>query len=180
MKIYLAGQPEEHARFNSYASELRCDGFNVVSTWHVDSAVSDLVEKFRMAQDSQARFLCKFMKIVTSQNAELVDPITDEDRVAVAGGFSVYDFEDAFQHFGREVKQADVVIADLNGAAMKAGYARALGKQLLAIGNWKSPLVTYGIDEIKLASDWGHARAILENLRAAGSFRGSRRLAGQV
>lgn len=40
MRIYLAGKPEDHKRFNDYAAELRSYGFEVVSRWHESDQIS--------------------------------------------------------------------------------------------------------------------------------------------
>jgi nucleoside 2-deoxyribosyltransferase len=165
MKVYLAGRPDEHACIDKYATEFRNDGFEVVSTWHSDNAVAHLVEQFRSAHDSQAHLLAKFMRITIGCGIP-GDEITNADRKAIASGLSVFDIEDAFQTFMSELMRADVVIADLRGAAMDAGYACALGKKLVVIGNWESPLIPFRIDTIKLATDWHHAHAIIENMRS--------------
>jgi nucleoside 2-deoxyribosyltransferase len=169
MRIYLAGKPEEHERFNEYATELRNYGFEVVSRWHENDQIANLVTRFQAMQDSQDQFVMKFMSIAAGQNIA-GEEITDTDRKAVAIGPSSFELDDAFRHFKSDLKKADCVVADLSGASIEAGFALALGKKLVVIGCSDSPLIPFCIDETKVAKDWGDALAIAHNLRAAKLF----------
>lgn len=103
MRIYLAGKPEEHERFNEYATEIRNDGFEVVSCWHESDQIANLVSGFQTTQDNQLQFLTKFMRIVTGQDTA-GDEISNSDRSELGSGPSAFEIEDAFSKFKRAIK----------------------------------------------------------------------------
>jgi len=167
MKICLVGKPNEQERFKGYATELRSYGFEVVSSWHESDQTAILAERFQTIQDNQSQFVSKFMRITLGQNIA-GEKITDIDRKSVAGGPSALEIDNSFRRFKSELLAADCVIADLNGASMEAGFALALGKRIVLIGDSKSPLISYCIGKVKIANDWVGALAIVHTLRACG------------
>jgi nucleoside 2-deoxyribosyltransferase len=170
MRIYLAGQPKEHERFNEYAAELRNHGFEVVSSWHGDDQAARLAERSQSIRANQAQFISKFMRITLGQNIA-GEEITDIDRRSVVGGPPALEIDNAFWRFESELSKTDCVIADPNDASMDVGFALALGKRVILIGDSESPLIAYCIDKVKVATDWVEAVALVFNLRAVGSRR---------
>jgi hypothetical protein len=169
MKICLVGKANEQKRFDEYANELRNHGFEVVSRWHESDQTASFAKRFQTIRDNQAQFVSKFMRITLGQNIA-GEEITDVDRKSVAGGPSALEIDNAFRRFKSELSKADCVIADLIGASMEAGFALALGKRVVLIGDSNSPLIPYCIDKIKIVDDWDQAFGVLINLRGASLY----------
>lgn len=174
MRIYLAGKPTEHELFNDYAAKFRSHGCEVVSRWHDSDEIANILARFQTMRDQQDEFVMKFLRITLGQNIA-GEEITDTDRKTVAGGPTAFEVEHAFRQFKSALRKADCVVADLNGASMETGFALALGKRVVVIGDSGSPLIPCCIDKIKVANDWVEALAIVLNL--SGAQRVGRKLA---
>jgi hypothetical protein len=53
MKVYLAGKPEDHDRFNGYALDLQSRNLIVVSTWHQSGTVAELLKQQRQLEQNR-------------------------------------------------------------------------------------------------------------------------------
>lgn len=164
MIVYLAGKPADHEPFNQYAKELTADGYQVVSTWHRDAGVAQIVAQSQQQQQANSHMMAHLQRILETGP----DPDTDEnpfDSLVVP----VYPFlgtEEAEDRFRSELKSADYVIADLESSSMEAGYALALGKKVIAIGSSESMMIPFFLGQVKIVNDWPSARAKLFSARS--------------
>lgn len=164
MNIYLAGRREDHALVDLFAVSLRTDGFKVVSTWHADDSELRMLKLANKTDAARTSYLAKLFGSALLPGSE-GNEIAPTDRLAVSAGPTLLEIDTAFERFQRELKRADIVIADLEHAGLEAGFAWARRKRLIGIGNSQSPFVPYAIDTIKVAANWDHARMMLESQR---------------
>lgn len=161
MNIYLAGDPDAHEQFNAYAKELTADGFEVVSSWHQDSNVAQLVSQSLQQQKAMRDTTNRlFDSLFNGQESHT----TPTERQALRGA-PADQIVEATDRFLSEIESADVVIAHLNTASMEAGYALAKGKELIAIGSTTSLMIPFFIEKVKIVEDWASARGKLWSKR---------------
>lgn len=161
MKIYLAGNPQDHVQINGYAKQLEADGFEVVSTWHMNDAAADLAASFRKAKEHAQDTVNSLINLMnTGPEARL--PTMDH---SAAAGPSVMESEAATARFVSELQSADWVIADLDVASIEAGFALSMGKQVTGIGRSTSLLTVLFVDQFKVVATWSEARGQAKRLK---------------
>lgn len=138
--IYLAGDANQYERFNEYANQLKQCKAKVLSTWHHDAKLVELLEIQKQLCESPLEAMTKIM----SGNVP--------SRLGQGGNLA--ELSSLVQKCQRELEAADVVIADLNGGSVEAGYALAKGKKLITMGACQSPLNFLQESGQTRADDW--------------------------
>jgi nucleoside 2-deoxyribosyltransferase len=160
MKVYLAGKADDCDQFSKLAHELREVGAEVVSSWHESEKLAELLDqRFHATVARNQAGVDALRNILSGQSvnpnpaANLPDGIDGELKTQM-------------KRSEAEIGIADWVIADAYGAAMEAGYALALKKNVIMFGGLPSAL-SYACSES--AVDLATACAVL--LRKTSPFR---------
>lgn len=153
LNVYLAGNPEDHKVFAQRAKELAHNAavfghsVSIVSTWHDNSNVADGLAASRRICQSSAISTEDFMRDPLGAINKPVQ-LADSDVRAASR------LDEAGNECLQGLERADVIIADMNGGGVEAGYAIAKGKYLLTIGDLNSPFPR-GIEcKIKSYDTW--------------------------
>lgn len=175
MNIYIAGRREDHVLIDAFANSLTEDGFRVVSTWHASDTELRILREAVRTDNARDSYLAKLFGS-GMQPDKVHSGITDADRLDAAAGSLPFEIDSAFRRFEKEIKRADVVVADLESAALEAGYAWARKKQLIGITNSKLLFAPYALGTIKIAANWDHAHLMLRSQRLSNMMPGTSKL----
>ena len=161
MIVYLAGKPEDHERFNEYASDLQSRGIKVVSTWHKSGALAELLEQWRQW----------IARTKNSAKLFLANPkLNSEQAVSSAKADFNIELYACLENCKGEIELADCVIADLDGGSMEAGLAIASKKRVITMGTVRSPFSVVYNEEAKAVEGWTQVLAKLRSVRGGNSF----------
>lgn len=152
MKIYLAGKPEDHKRFNKYAQDLQNRNLTVVSSWHENGDVASVLEQKRELDTNRKGFVAMAFTGATP---------SAQDRRSVVNPKLEIELDTLLDKVKSEIESADLVIADIEGGSIEAGYALASDKALITLGPLRSPLSFYYVGEVEAADDWTGVLAIM-------------------
>lgn len=153
MVVYLAGKPEDHDRFTKYAKDLvetaskRGRTVSIVSKWHSNSNLAEDLTTTRRVRES----------LEISTEGLMRDPgraIIKSVRLSDSDVKATTRLDDTTDECLHRLEQADVIIADMDGGAVEAGYAIAKGKRVLTLGEINSPLANGIESRVKSFETW--------------------------
>jgi len=160
MVVYLAGKPDDHEVFAQRAKELADNAslfghsVSIVSMWHNNSNLAEGIATARRVHKSLTISTEDFM-------GDRLRAISKPVRISDLELSAAARLDEAIDQCLHGLEQADVVIADMNGGAVEAGYGIAKGKRVLTIGEMNSPLAN-GIESgVKSFETWAELMAHL-------------------
>jgi nucleoside 2-deoxyribosyltransferase len=161
MNIYLAGNVRDHQQFREYASALSRMGFRVVSTWHQDSSLAEVLAHCDEHNKSQLEMIKTSLMSIFAQKE-----LPTIDTVKMLNPEFVYQAKQAVLECKRQLDSADVVIAFTEAGSFEAGYAIGTHKTLITVGSLNSPFSYYSPGGNRYAvHTWPEAWAKVNSLR---------------
>jgi hypothetical protein len=153
--VYLAGNPNDHETIEQHANELIQLGakfgriVSIASKWHKNDEFANDVAEIRRIREAADDFIEAFLQDPERRSTG------GEGVVGVELGMRL---EAAVDDCIKGLNDAEIVIAEMPGGAIEAGFALAKGKKVITIGDSPSPL-TANSESHRAYNDWIAAMA---------------------